>query len=227
LSRVKTLKSLEVVLESFLDRLIRKKGKRLIALDGINRLDDLARDLHPTSDPTEELGQWFARHNRLVSDKVLRAGDHRRISSILDTIRRERGLDESGSPAARKIVDEIDRWSTQAPAGSIPLPASRLVLKRGSEAAATEEAQLDGIAQFDRVLQQLPGLFKDFAGNRQHIMSVLDEALKTAENSNQTAPVMLAATIIYWLRVKKYKVGPFVRRLRKCEQRLTAEKANA
>lgn len=227
MNRTETLKSLEVVLESFLDRMIRKKSKRLMALDGINRLDDLARDLRPGTDPTEELGQWFARHNRLVNDQILRAGDHTRISNIFSSIRSESSLDQSNTPASRKIVGEIDRWSAQAPPGSTSSQSQRLVLKRGPESVAPEPTQPDSIAQFERIAQLMPRLFKDFSGNRQHIMSVLDEALKTAENSNQPEPLMLAATIIYWLRLKKYKIEPFVRRLRKCEQRQMGKPVSA
>ena len=61
--RTRTLKSLEVVLESFLHRVVELKGERLTVLEGISRLDDIARQESTEKDFSTEVGDWFAEHN--------------------------------------------------------------------------------------------------------------------------------------------------------------------
>ena len=55
MKRIQTLKALEVVLESFLSRAVALKEERLQVLEGINRLDDIARGVHLGDDATDEI----------------------------------------------------------------------------------------------------------------------------------------------------------------------------
>jgi len=73
------------------------------------------------------------------------------------------------------------------------------------------------IALFDNALERLSRLFRDHAGNKQHIMSVLDDTLKSAELQMSKEALILSAWIIYYLRQDGYKVKPFVKRLKRAE----------
>jgi hypothetical protein len=230
--KVQTLKALEVVLESFLARAVALKEERLKVLEGINRLDDIAREVHRGDDITDEIGGWFAEHNRWVSDETLRPGDHGRISEILKEIKRELRVSMDSSPAVSKIAQEIDRWGELQGQTSMsrqgdrlklsPAPrteqstGTKVVLKRGSEARPAGET--DSISMFAQDLDFLTRLFKDFSGDKQHLMSVLDEALKSAETQSSKEALLLSALIIYYLRQNGYKTGPYVKRLRAAER---------
>ena len=199
MSRVDTLKSLEIVLESFLDRMIRKKSKRLVVLDGLNRLDDLARGLTPSSDPTEELGKWFARHNRLANEQILREGDRRRIGDILSSIRSEYHLDDSTTPAARKISEEIGRWTAGVPAQTESRTRGRLVLKRGAEGATpeptAERTETDSIRQFEALVKRMqvnyPGLNVAYSYSPPFRMLNSDEDAEVISNVKESGVKIL------------------------------------
>ncbi len=240
MSRAQTLKSLEVVLESFLDRAVALKEQRLEVLGGINRLDDIARGVQRGEDFTDQMGGWFAEHSQWLNSETLRAGDRNRIGGILGEIKKELGVSEYSSPAIHKISSEIDRWT---PSGASPTPDNRLgvkaehnqrsegagrrviVLRRGAEAA--EESQVDSISLFGTTLEQITALFKDVAGNRKHLMSVLDDALESAKIQNNKEALLLSALIIYYLKQNGYKTEPFVKRLKTAERLHERTESNA
>lgn len=231
MKRVQTLRALEVVLESFLSRAVAMKEERLEVLEGINRLDDIARVVHRGDDATDDIGGWFAQHNRWVNDQSLRPADHTRISEILKEIKRELRVSADSSPAVNKIAHEIDRWGeiqrqtglprTAEPPKPTPqslpgLPSGgKIVLKRGSEAA---DREADTISLFETSLTSILALFKDFSGNKQHLMSVLDDALDRAHRQGNKEALLLSALIIYYLRQNGYKTEPFVKRLKETER---------
>jgi hypothetical protein len=212
------LRSLEVVLESFLDRAVALKENRLRVLSGINRLDDIARQFDSSPDITDRVGGWFAEHNRWLEDRVLRPADRQRIGDILDHIREGLQLDESATPAARKIAAEINRWAPQptAPTGTLP---PKLILKRGAE--QTAPSQSETITKYADTLKRLNALFADVSGNKMHLMSALDDALRSAYEQRSRDALLLAAGIVYYLKINGYKVEPFVQRLKRAEKLLT------
>jgi len=110
-SQVQVLKSLEGVLESFLEKVVILKEERLSVLEGINRLDDIARTSEEGFDVTDKVGDWFAEHNQWINEQVLRQGDVDRINGILGEIKNQINKTPEVSPAARKISSEINRWS--------------------------------------------------------------------------------------------------------------------
>ncbi len=209
MSRTDTLKALEIVLESFLDRTVSLKEDRLRVLDGINRLDDIAMGFSNGADLTDEIGGWFAEHSRWLSEPVLRTADQRRIGEILDSIRTELGTRTEPTPAQEKIGQEIDRWEESR-------KGKKLVLKRGAE--ETPAAETNTITLFSNELQRISGLFTDLAGNQKHIMSVLDDALKSAVVQKNREALLLSGFIIYYLKQNRYMVEPYVKRLREAER---------
>jgi hypothetical protein len=221
MNRVETLKALETVLESFLHRAVRLKEGRLRVLDGINRLDDIARGFQQGGDLTQQMGGWFAEHNRWLKDQTLRPAEGNRIRDILGQIKREIRVSADSSPASNKIAAEIDRWNglvtdrtMTAPADQRP-PSRKIVLKRGPETAESPEP--DSISKFALTLDRLGKLFKDISGNKGHLMSVLDDSLKSAAVQRNREALILSALIIYSLKQDGYKVEPFVKRLREAE----------
>ena len=136
------------------------------------------------------------------------------------------------SPEVNKIAREIDRWGELqkqtpirppsettkpvAPSESTRPTGAKIVLKRSGETA--EAAEPDSISLFSNTLQSLTARFKDFSGNKQHLMSILDEALDSAITQTNKEALLLSALIIYYLRQNGYKTEPFVKRLKEAER---------
>lgn len=218
MSRNETLKALEIVLESFLDRAVTIKEDRLKVLGGINRLDDIALGFSSGSDLTDEIGGWFAEHSQWLSEPALRTADQRRIGEILDSIKSALGTRPETTPAQEKITREIDRWEESH-------KGKKLVLKRGAE--ETPVTETNTITLFGNELQHILGLFSDLAANQKHIMSVLDDALKSALVQKSREALLLSGFVIYWLKQNRYMVEPYVQRLKQAERLQRGESIHA
>lgn len=216
MSRTDTLKSLETLLESFLDRVVETKENRLRVLEGIDRLDDIARQSSRGEDITDRVGDWFADHNQWLTDSNLRPADVSRIGSMLSQFKDRLRQGQDSSPAEDKIKAEIDRWEqTRQKTGP------KLVLKRGPEVKAFPgEPGVDSIALFDKKLTRVTAIFKDYSGGKQHILSVADDLLKAALLQSNKDALILAAFIIYYLKQSGYKVEPYVKKLKEAETKL-------
>ncbi|MBD3401684.1 hypothetical protein GF420_02220 [candidate division GN15 bacterium] len=222
MSRQQTLTELESVLESFLDRVVAVKEQRLEVLDGINRLDDIARRIDRGDELTDQIGNWFAEHNRWLSEGTLRQADTTRISRILDQIGSRLEKAEETTPAMTKIAAEIERWQRQAGG------EKKIVLTRGPETAPKSDTERPGsLARFADQLQRLTARFDDLAGSSQHVLSALDDALTSAERQQNKDALILSALIIYSLKQENYKVEPYVKRLRAAERRIQGGRTDA
>ncbi|MBK7142957.1 MAG: hypothetical protein IPH75_12835 [bacterium] len=218
MSRAETLHSLESLLEQFLQKAVSLKEERLRVLDGINRLDDIARGVHAGADLTEEVGGWFAQHSAWLQSQTLRPVDQHRIKDLLESIKRELERSPEVSPAQIKIHREIDRWAS-GEKGAEPPVRDKIVLTRGPEEAKRSEE--DTIAMYDRALTRMQAIFRDMSANKGHIMTVLDDALLSAKHQQSRDALLLSASIIYYLKLNRYKVEPYVKRLKEAEALLS------
>ncbi len=211
MSNYYALKSLEGLLEAFLDKVVRLKAERLQILEGVNRLDDIARLSDEGGDVTDEVGEWFASHNQWLNEDVLKVGDAGRIGKILTEIKKGLTISPGDSAARRKIESEIDRWSKLAGAGQ-----GRLTLRRDPEQKI--DAEIDSMVMFDNALEGARDLYLDLSGGKQHVLSVLDDALRRAVLQKNKQALILSAFMIYYLKHNGYLVEPFVKRLKEAER---------
>ncbi|MEW5796903.1 MAG: hypothetical protein AB1772_11160 [Candidatus Zixiibacteriota bacterium] len=230
MSRTETLKSFEVVLESFLERAVSQKAGRLRVLDGISRLDDIARLCRRPEgigrvELSDRIGDWFAGHYQWMEDSSLRPADRERIGRILGGIRNEIDRPEGKTPATEKIVAEIDRWQAEvagkAPRSSRPPESRKLVLRKGPESApgpASHPTGEDSIGQFSETMKTMAVRFEESSRGRAHLMSVLGDSLSSAALQKNREALLLSAMIIYYLKQNGYMVEPFVKRLKEAER---------
>jgi hypothetical protein len=204
----------------FLERAVAAKEDRLRVLQGINRLDDIARDSRTGKPITNSLGEWVAEHNDWLTENGLRSSDARRISQILSGIKTD--LTDSGdtSPVADKLRSEINRLSESTK----PL-TQKLVLKRSPE--NREESAEDSITLFEKTLNRISLLYADSSGPMQHILSVLKDCLQSARQQKNKDALLLSAFIIYYLRLDNYRVDPYVKMLKEAESTIKGENAHA
>lgn len=215
------LKSLEGVLESFLEQVVSHKQPRLQVLEGISRLDDIARTTDRGLEITDRIGDWFAANNPLLSESRLRPADISRIDLILNEIKGRLDLGDEAAPATQKISSEIDRWRRSG----VEHDGRKIVLRRGPETAAPAPRphfaeQADSIDRFRTFFERARNLFEDFAGNKKHLLSALDDSLSSATIQKSRDALILSSFIIYYLKQNGYKVDPYVQRLRKAQELL-------
>ncbi len=211
MSRTDTLRSLEIILESFLERAVSVKEQRLRILSGINRLDDIAHEVSAGRDVTDEIGGWFAEHSRWLDEPSLRIADRNRIGQILGSIKSELGTGTDDSPASSKIGREIDRWSETVSSGT-----QKLILKRAPESQKTE-GETDSITLFNNTLRALSDMSDTLGKSHKHVLSILDDTLKSALMQRSKQALLLSGFIIYYLKQSGYKVEPYVKRLKEAE----------
>jgi hypothetical protein len=221
---ITTLKALDVIIDSFLDRAVATKSARLKILEGLNRLDDIEQNFDPSGKPADKLSGWLSDYSTWKTDPSLKPADRNRIRSALGTIQGKIGQSRVTSPELSKMDAEIERW--QASAGK---PSRTIVLRRKPEAA--EEVTIDIIAPIKATLIDMIGLLEEKGQSRGHILSVLDDLLKSAELQQNPKALLLSAFVIYYMRQNGYRVEPYVRRLRQAElaqpHSLTETRANA
>ena len=215
--RARTLKSLEVVLESFLHRAVELKGIRMVVLEGINRLDDIARLDSTPKGMSNEVGDWFAEHNEWLKEESIRPADAGRISSILGQIKDGLGTNRDRSQETEKVSSEIERWQDKLKPEPKKLDSSlqKLIFKRTGETIA--EIEKDSILKFNEQFESMFKRWKDVSGTKSHILSALDDCLDSAYLQLNEEALILSGFIIYYLRLKNYLVEPYVKRLKAAE----------
>lgn len=230
MSRIEQLRHLENVMESFLEDVVCLKQDRLGVLDGLNSLDDIVRSSGEGFEITDRLGQWFAGHNRWLTEDILRPGDRDQIGSLLSDVAAGLDVSDESSPAVRKISSEIDRWdSARTSAGKEsekPTRGSRrIVLKRGAEEASPH--QDESIVAFDETLIRCRSLLERTGHQRKHLFSAIDDSLKMASIQGNKDALLLSAFAIYYLKQNGYKTEPYVKRLKAAERLLGGGKSDA
>lgn len=225
--RTRTLKSLEVVLESFLHRVVELKGERLAVKESINRLDDIARKESTQKDFSMEVGDWFAEHNDWLTEKTIRPDDASRISKILSQIKDGLTASPDRSQEIEKVSSEIERWQDTLTPGPRKLDSTlqKLVLRRGGETIA--EIEKDSILKFTEHFESMFERWKDVSGGKAHIMSALDDCLNSAYLQLNEEALILSGFIIYYLRLKNYLVEPYVKRLKAAESLIKKARAES
>ncbi len=213
MSQTASLQSLESLLETFLDRVVFLKEKKLNVLDGINRLDDIGLMANQGEDVTDEIGNWFAEHNKWLTDRTLQDTELNRITGMLSKIKQEINIDNDSSMAQQKISSEIDRWNNKE-----EKTAPILTLMRKPETAETEpDTSADTISLFVKRLTKMTALFMDYSNSKNHILSVLEDILRKASTETSKDALILSAFIIYYLKQNGYKVEPYVKKLKEAE----------
>ncbi len=208
MARLETLKKLETTLEKFLGRAVDTETARLENFQSIDLLDDIARDSMKGRFINNRLGSWFARNNELLSNKNMKEFEISAIANLLNDI--QSAMDPSDAET-QKLAEEIDHWKEQGIA-----PKRKLVLKMKGETA-----ELSITEKFMELLKKEAELLEFDPNKGEHLLTILDDVLKSADAKEDPMFVHLAASIIYFMRMHGYKVGPFVKRLKEIELKKT------
>ncbi len=219
MSKTESLQALENLLESFLDKAVALKENRLTVLNGLNRLDDIARQGPESPAMADEVGDWMAEHVDWLNSAAMRTDDVDRMKEILGDISQEMESPGLESMETLKIRSELERWQSTLPAEpKIPRPVGagqKIVLRKGPE--PTEEIDTGSITVFTEKLKFLMGLWEGASSGRKHVLSALDDLLKSAYLQHNQDALLLSGFVIYYLRQNGYLVEPYVKRLKAAE----------
>lgn len=212
MSSQNTLKNLEGLLESFLERALAAKEDRLTVLSGMNSLDDISRLGPDDSSVHNRLGDWLSEHSQWLEEGSLRPSDVNRIQNVLGEISNRLDLGSTDTPELTKIRGEVDNWQPPQKKGR------RVIFKRPGESKPVIDQNPDSIARFQAELSRISELYQKKAVGCKHLLSVLDDCLKSAKIQLRKEPLLLAAFIIYSLKQDGYKVAPYVKKLKEAER---------
>lgn len=191
-------------MESFLTRIVAAQSRQVEFSNGLDTLNEITRDSLKGRYINSRLGNWFSRNSNMLEDERLNESEVSAIAGMLGEIKT--GLDAS-DPESKKLSEEIDRWHEKK-----SFPGRKLILKM----KISEEGP--GISEkFAELLNKEAGYFANGLDNKKHLLSLLDDVLKSAEAKEDTMYIHLAGSIIYFLKMRGYKVGPFVKRLKEIE----------
>lgn len=227
MSSLGSLRSLEIIIESFLTRAVTLKEQRLGVLDGLSRLDDITRAAGQGDDVSDQVAEWIANRRDWPSDTNLRMADRTRVDSMLEAISKTIGDRQRLSPAHLKVSKVIREWRLDSRKG-----AGKLILRHGPEQADPKPVkptrdEANSIEVFGDTLKDCQNLFLDSAGDQKHLLTVLDDTLRRALLQKSKQALLLSAFMIYYLKLGGYQVSPYVKRLKEAERVFKEASANA
>ncbi|MCX6826358.1 MAG: hypothetical protein NTV06_03680 [candidate division Zixibacteria bacterium] len=172
---------------------------------GIDSLDDIARDSLRGRFINHQLGNWLAKYQGLTARGTLRETEVSTIANLLGEIKS--GL-VSSNPESQKLSSEIERWRTEG-----VIPRRKLVLQVKSPPVESGVAE-----KFTELVKKEDEYLGYNLREGEHLLTLLEDILKSAEAKEDTMFIHLAGSIIYYLKIKGYKIGPFARRLKEIEK---------
>lgn len=204
-----------------------KKSERLNVLESVNRLEDIAERTQIPGQVNSEIGDWLAEHTQWLDESVISQPDADRVKTILGKIADEMEINGHETKETQKIKTEITRWNQgikTEPEKPQTAPGQKIVLRRGPETIEEKYKESDTIAAFSTLFKSLFDRWEEASSGRKHILSALDDLLKSAYLQQNEPALLLSAFVIYYLRQKGYLVEPYVKRLKAAEA-LIKEKA--
>ena len=200
MNRLKTLKRLESTLQYFLSAVAGLETEQIETLNSINVLDDIACDSLKGRYVNTRLGSWMAKNRVLVDEGRLKKTAISAVGNLLGDIKN--GLDTT-DPESKKLYDEIDSWFAKG-----VVSGRKLVLSRPPEVSEPDLTD----KYFDLIKRETEQIAY-YKEHGDHILSMLDDILKSAEAKNDPLYLHLAGSIIYYLKNKGYKIEPYVKKL--------------
>ncbi|MEZ5359693.1 MAG: hypothetical protein R3F48_12815 [Candidatus Zixiibacteriota bacterium] len=195
-----TIERLENRLTHLIDGMLERKGIQVDFLIGLNHLDDILQKHRAGKPIAPELARFIAEYRELFTAKSLTIAQKKRLGEILSQFYRD--LIGNKDADSDKIADEIKDWLKELGDGSF-----RITLKGPSEQASLSDRFY---SMLHREAQEINILLE----KNDHLLTCLDDLLKSAEAKEDRMFEHLAATLIYFLQMEGYKVDPYVKKLR-------------
>lgn len=195
-----TIERLEERLTHLIDGMLERKGIQVDFLIGLNQLDDILQRHNSGKLVTNELAGYIAEYREIFTAKTLAGPHKKRLGEALSIFYRDfLGSKDADSD---KLADEIKDWLKELGDHSF-----KITLK-----GPTEQASLAD--RFYSLLHRESQEINILLEQNDHLLTCLDDLLKSAEAKEDYMYQHLAATLIYFLQMEGYKVDPYVKKLR-------------
>jgi hypothetical protein len=145
--------------------------------------------------------QFFEEYRHWLNKDGLNKAQRKRLGGFLTEL--HQCLIDNDDADYLKLAEEAKSWLQTFGNGAI-----RLTLKRTKEEASLTE-------RFQRLLTKEAEELGMLLSRNEHLLTCLDDVLKSAEAKPDAMYRHLAATIIYFLQTEGYKVDPYIERLRR------------
>ncbi|MCH9030845.1 MAG: hypothetical protein IIB00_01105 [candidate division Zixibacteria bacterium] len=221
MERIEQLRSYEVVLESFLERMVNSRQEEISTLEAIGELERISEMSMSGHNVGFEVNDWLSRRENLISSKFLNQPQRGLISGMLlkmqeslpdsDTSWRE-GINRFAGRMREKESGAADQFPESNPE-SRSAKGRTMVLKRGPE-KTPEELSRKFASSLTEMVKYIEGDFKE----SDHLLSRLDNILKSAAVRGDKRFLRMGAALIYFLKTEGYKVEPYVKKLREAEK---------
>ena len=226
--------------DNFLKGYAVKRLNQLKALDKINGLREITfsnkEQYRQIDNRLTELESWFKENEGLLSEKTLTKEMIQQLEECVEQIgaysRGEFGFsDKQAVLVNRKLAANVVRMAnrfvgrlTANPDDKISRPAINMI--RPPEINSDNSESDDNGTDKREILDQLKSsvayqskMMEYFQQTAQHPFTAVDNLLKALDKSPDIKANHLAASILYFMKLKGYKVGPYVERLRKSGNR--------
>jgi hypothetical protein len=196
-----TIEKMETRLVQLVDGILAQKSDRMDFLIGLNRLDDILIDHQEGRPITQAMSSFLNDYRHWRQENALQATHKRRLSGFLtDAYQALRG---HADVDAEKLAEEVKEWLKDMGQGTF-----RLTLKRPQEQAPLTD-------RFKALMERESEEVRMLMSQHDHLLTCLDDVLKSAEAKSDPMYKHLAASIIYFLKIEGYKIDPYVKRLRR------------
>jgi len=197
----KTIERLEPRLKRLIENMLERKKDQIAFLTALNRLDDIITAFDAGEPYVENLTVFLKQYRDKVDPASLSKAQKKRLGDFLNEICRRLRTKEDGD--SEKLATEIrDRLHDLGEGGF------RITIKKPAEKASlADRFQMMMKQEMDEMGMQL--------SRQDHLLTCLDDILRSAETKTDRMYQHLAATIIYFLRMEGYKVDPYVERLKR------------
>lgn len=198
---IKSIERLESRLTQLIEGTLEQKKDQVAFLRALNRIDDLVINFDPGQSITPDVTAFLNTYRESLKKETLSDSQRKRLGDFLSELMQRVRQREDGD--SQKLADEIRQWLRDLGGGGF-----RITLKRPAEQATLAD-------QFQSLIRREAVEFEALLSQREHLLSCLDDALKSAETKTDKMYRHLAASMIFFLQMEGYKVEPYLERLRR------------
>lgn len=198
---IKSIERLESRLKQLIEGTLEQKKEQIAFLSALNRIDDLVADFDRGESITQGLTAFIDEYRGSLKKEALSDSQQKRLGQFLSELMQRIRQREDGD--SQKLADELRQWLREIGGGGF-----RITIKKPAEQASLAE-------KFQTLLRQETVEFEALFAQREHLLSCLDDALKSAETKTDRMYSHLAASMIFFLQMEGYKVEPYLERLRR------------
>jgi hypothetical protein len=199
-TQTQTYARLETGLAQLIDGLLARKEEQFGFLLAVNRLDDILQDLQNGVPVLPRLAEFLDETRTRFPVATLSTPQRRWLAEYYGKLY-EQVINHPGDANLRLAEELKDRLK------ALGQGIFRLTLKAPEEQASLAD-------RFYSLLRRESEELNMLLSEQDHMLTCLDDLLKSAEVRKDIMYRHLAASLIYFLQLEGYKVDPYIKRLR-------------